>query len=595
MFVAEANEHSLLPRVIDGTTGKPLAGATIELWTEDQGAEGELVHGAVTANDGFALLLPRYEQAEKIRVTCPGYASTAGASSHLNDGPIELLPAQPMRGRIVDLEGRPVAGALVRTRQGCPHAVSAAQARTDEAGHFVLADCPPQGDRSPPDIEVLAPGHAALPQTAAGPLRRRQAITGQCDIFTPRRRPVAFRMLAPPGDPAVGARVIANDSPVQSTRVAADGSCTFLPFSDDREEHLSLRVGNEWRQLRPCVFPSEATLAVSVIGAEQSGERATLDVTLEVPADLADEVIPVQVTDSSGASKWGSNLGGNTCAFDVARGEVVVLVGQRFSGIEEQTHTLSVTDDDTSLRVRVEAEAELSVRVPEEGLRLVHLQAGDDSVSRTGMWHDAGPLTYYVPRGERVVILAVDGAEAIRRAIFEPPDLDEGVTNVRLDTDKSMVRAPLDFDDLPTSTLRLEIRDDRGQPVEDAIAYFRSSGIHEESTEWTGADPEWSVPAGVPVTLRVRADGHRSVLAPITTTLADATTTSVVVLPRLATVVLSGNVARVLGSSVQRNDKGTVASLVPGKTRVLVLRREGAPVLLQLELAPGSQRHLAIE
>lgn len=143
-------------RVFDARDQSPIAGATLELWTED----GEKPLGAMTrvavlhsGADGtgeFSWLVDGIRPSN-VRVSKAGYASHSVSLGDLEEG-VELHPAAPLSGRVVDLDGQPVARAVVRSRETCAHAVFAAETWTDADGRFVLADCP--ADAQLAELEV---------------------------------------------------------------------------------------------------------------------------------------------------------------------------------------------------------------------------------------------------------------------------------------------------------------------------------------------------------------------------------------------------------------------------------------------------------
>ena len=144
-------------RVVDAATCLPLEGARVETWTEDGTPPARLpilVDDARTGRDGSARVRWRAGEgrASNFRVSKGGYESLV-TSTPLGET-VWLHRAVPLRGRVLDLDLAPVTDAVVRTRQCCAHAISAASTRTDADGFFVLEDVP-IGEDEGCELEVL--------------------------------------------------------------------------------------------------------------------------------------------------------------------------------------------------------------------------------------------------------------------------------------------------------------------------------------------------------------------------------------------------------------------------------------------------------
>ena len=77
----------------------------------------------------------------------PGFGSTSeyGTPGGATEA-IELGPGRSVHGRIVDVRGQPVVGALIEHKYGCAHAPPIHRAHTDAEGRFVLSDVRDEGD-----------------------------------------------------------------------------------------------------------------------------------------------------------------------------------------------------------------------------------------------------------------------------------------------------------------------------------------------------------------------------------------------------------------------------------------------------------------
>jgi RNA polymerase sigma factor (sigma-70 family) len=113
---ARANEIAVTGRVLD-PDGKPLAGAMLLV----AGKEDKPVHVGVSGNDGrFAVSVPRGGRPQPVLIAqADGFGIDFATVSQVIDrtGPQEielrLVKDRPLRGRVLDTQGRPVAGVTV--------------------------------------------------------------------------------------------------------------------------------------------------------------------------------------------------------------------------------------------------------------------------------------------------------------------------------------------------------------------------------------------------------------------------------------------------------------------------------------------------
>ena len=224
--------HEVAGRVIDAESQLPVAGATVVFWTF---AERDVVR---TLADG-TFRHPRFpasEFAEQVRVEAEGYGPTVlylrvdgdgweqpaaleGGRSHSGTGTpwieAQLVPELRVVARIVDHEGRPLAGASVSAEgyyRVLPDVASrdAALGHSDADGNVSITGLRSDVSHS---ILVTAEGHAALEiELAAG---RRLAELGTLRL--PRERFLS------------GTVVDADGYPVEDVRVELSPTATSLP------------------------------------------------------------------------------------------------------------------------------------------------------------------------------------------------------------------------------------------------------------------------------------------------------------------------------------------------------------------------------
>lgn len=248
-------------------------------------------------------------------------AATAEGCTPATSGPIEggsgdlrivLQPEAPLRGRVLDGEGAPVAGALVFAER------TGAQAAGSEAGEAMAASDAGNADFEGPGVghpPVLTgpEGEFSLGGLPAGPVRlhvRREgsvvvdAVAGgpPVEIRLPLFAPVAGRVLGTDGSPATG-RVqvevrIGEDGPWWTAPAAEDGSFTSIPLAPSTTYRVrasredaegfdvaylrDVRAGTRDLELR---LPSMAVLLVRVL--DEEGRELPFEVLA-----LAEEAAP---------------------------------------------------------------------------------------------------------------------------------------------------------------------------------------------------------------------------------------------------------------------------------------------------------------
>ena len=157
------NPEWLACRVLDGTTGLPVAGARFRRYPEwNRGAtlrHSYLLGEGTTDADGFArvpALLHFHDGDSHWIVDAPGYAP----AHHFGAVPEEtvmLRRGEELRGRVLDALGKPAAGATVELFLGCGHSPAVRTAGTSDDGRFTLP-CVPPGEGT---LWILTPAGAA--------------------------------------------------------------------------------------------------------------------------------------------------------------------------------------------------------------------------------------------------------------------------------------------------------------------------------------------------------------------------------------------------------------------------------------------------
>ncbi len=420
--------------IVSARDGKPVADAVVELWTED-GVEPMRVAMRLavvrTSPDGSAAYsyTPQGIRTDLARISKPGFASRTTSTSELSDG-VELYPAAPLTGRVVDLQGQPVAGALVRTRETCPHAVPAAETFTDREGRFTLTDCP--ADEQMAELEVLPTNHIPLGAIQIEALRRLQARDGTFDVHVVERAPLWVRVLDGAGSPMAGRRLVCDERPRSATWTDKNGYA-LLPPQKTWDAPLSLVDGIGRSSLPIGCVPRTGSFTVRPLEHQRAVGPGKLTVDVRIPSGST--TMPrVAVIDALGSTFERKEIEG------LASGRATILVGQDFSPWQELVLLANIVDGATTVIASPHASPAVRVLLPEWATKdcwaTLLVQAGS-----TGFFMDLEcPIEalVHVPSGEEIVVLATSALGEVRRVAHAP--LQAGVTEIDLRTPASLVR-----------------------------------------------------------------------------------------------------------------------------------------------------------
>lgn len=478
-------------RVHDGHTGAPIEGATVRVYAERIDRMNPLLRQAVTDAAGVTFVPRRIASlsAEKTVVTAPGYAPHAEGALSLDGGSgIALWRSAPVRGRVLDLDGRPIPRAVVSARNTCAHDTPGVEVVSDVHGRFVL-DATDTSTWS-----VSAPGHGGFEfDLTLLELRREEVAHGSFDLYLPARRPLRLRVLDGDAEPVADERLsVPADRPILPAVTGADGVVVYGPIGDEVDvpvfhlpEHVCDGAG-----LIAEVYPRDATITLSPENKLENPNPARATVRLRCEGSAGDGA-DLQIADSDGV------LGHGPGTHDVAAGEVVVTVGRRFSGEAEFSIVQTLeAGSETEIVCPAEREAELTVRYPDEPFRLRFVQADDDSMPLHANGGRREPIgegsrdtrlaTVFVPVGTRVVAFGRDDDGDLRRAVVERAedgavlDLARAESVFRRGTDAVLAERP-------TGRVVVRAVDDRGEAVEG----FEEDGQRTDRRTISGPDGTW--------------------------------------------------------------------------------------------------------
>ncbi len=153
-------------RVLDAFSGLPVAGASIETWSEEITEPTDGLHRfgeAVSRASGQFRVRVREGDlmAEKARVMAPGYATLSTVPGELM-GEVFLFPAQeiPPRLRFLDTSGRPILHGVITSTRTCAHDLAAFTLHSDAQGVFTLPAYAFQDEN--PELRFHAPGYIGI-------------------------------------------------------------------------------------------------------------------------------------------------------------------------------------------------------------------------------------------------------------------------------------------------------------------------------------------------------------------------------------------------------------------------------------------------
>lgn len=194
-------------RVVDAMTGLPIAGATVETWSEEitESTVGLRRFGETMtrASGQFRIRVREGDLlSEKARVMAPGYATLSTVTASMADV-LELFPLDPAipRLRFVDAQGQVIANGVITSTRTCAHDLSAFTIHPDALGVFTLSQFAFQDEL--PELRFLAPGYLGIKYLDGEMLFNQYASRGEVvEVHVPRAAHPRIRLLDEDGSPA---------------------------------------------------------------------------------------------------------------------------------------------------------------------------------------------------------------------------------------------------------------------------------------------------------------------------------------------------------------------------------------------------------
>lgn len=231
-------------RVVDAMTNRPIAGAKIELWTEeiDEYFGGfHQIGAAESAHDGGFIIRQREagRHAGKMRVSAAGYSTLSAAAGEVGTE-IQLYPmTPPVEVFFVDTMRRAIPNVQVTSTFTCSHDLPAYHLVSDAHGRVVLSQSGWQRDI--PEMRILPPGYGAIEYFSPDKFLMPQEGDPRFEIVLPKM-------------PTASIRILRRDGSVDSFRsfFVNEGECYHVLTSD---EHgviaLPTRFGTRSASIRP--------------------------------------------------------------------------------------------------------------------------------------------------------------------------------------------------------------------------------------------------------------------------------------------------------------------------------------------------------
>lgn len=578
-------------RVLNANTGEPVEDVLVEAWTEN-GEEPQSIEQCLDrakTNAGgqveFDGIRPSV-RASKIRLSKVGFASSTVALSDVFDQEVRLSPQQPLVGRVLDLDGKPVVGAIVRTRDTCAHAVPASQTRTDSFGRFRLTDCP-NGDDGGPEIEVLGELIAPLYQREALDLRKQAALLGRLDFYVARRAPIDLRLVDAAGLPMAHRRVVQREAPMFEAWTDEDGCCRMFPPQEDREVMLYVEDHGPELTLMSVFVPGVVTTVTPVRFETANPVEARVRI---VYSGLDPDALPpsaVFVTDA-GQLQW---IQDEDTKLEACKGRL--LVGGRFAAYAQQDLPVELRPGLQEIPVKVVRNPFVRVTIPDGSFSQMAIQAGGDSASPGNPMRDENVGGSFVPPGVPVTVMTESSDGEIRLAKLPPLTSDAAVD---LTAPETIVRAGITSSAEKMYPLRFEVTDRLGRAIPGLRGRVWADQTNIDDDPAKGTTLDWSLPYGSSYRAAFAAPGYTtSYQQGIAKGPGDVLAIHVT-MQRRAHVTLRGPITNVIvpGLIAEVNDGAYEIDAAAGPLTMRVLRADQPPIAIEVMLAEGETRTLEV-
>ena len=573
-------------RVVDAFTGRPIFGASVEIWTEeiDRTFGGfHRIGEARTGTDGH-FGIRRWSGSHtggKMRVRAPGYLTLSATDGDIWDT-IRLFPAgdEPFRLRVLDSRGRPIPGAQITSTYSCSHDVPAFEVHTDARGLAVCGELGLQEDV--PELRVRARGYGAIEylyvEDALARVDRSEPLT----VTLPRRRPFAARLLGRDGRPLAGVPVHAIDGECYHVlRTDETGLVQVESRYDCGKLNLQLLESPQNRYVAYFTPPRERVVTLRPDAEDWPEEIPVGEVRIDWGGrDPEVEDASVQLHHEDGWT-WDFERRPSEEPAEFPCGRGFLVLGGAFSGHEEEVHDFELEPGgEVVIRPAFEREPRVTLLMPE-------------SFDEIWTWFEAGDETtvefpigspFAVPGGRPLCVFAEGEAYDLRLRVEEARD------GLVMDLARAEVLTPVADPLAPEVVRELVFLGAKGAELSGELEL---RGGHPDCSIVPGEDSLASRfllrgPLGAPWLARFCADGHQTIWLRERIAEGDEPIQRVL-LPSASLRIEAPFDFEVLGY-----DDEDLEGLPPGPTRLVLERPDGRRFGLDLLLQLGAERVISL-
>ncbi len=596
-------EHpvALQGRVLDAFTGRPLAGAKIETWSEEIDAVFGGYHRFGEARSGrdgrFTIRHSAGStQAEKARISAPGYLTWSGVSGDLYSI-VRIFPRamQSPRLRILNLSGRPIAGARITSTYTCGHDVPAFDLHTGADGIATLGEYGLQDEVQ--QLRIRARGYQAIKHLDGEWLYARADAGRVHDIFLARQGPARFRVVDAGGDAISDLAIHINESEgyhvVRSNKL---GLVSIASRYGSGKLGLQILGGPKPHYVASILPPVDRVPTLRRMAEEWPKETKTGTILVELPSPTHKQEEEAQENDTPPMhlfheAGWWSEIYEEdeervfTMPFPAGKGYLVV--GGPFSGYEEEIHDFDLQrGKKLRIRPKLTLEPTIQVRAPVRGDWTLTIQAGEDSKPRI-VFDEETHLTLTSPisvPGHRELTLYLQGEGRHIRKTF--PMAQSGM---KIDFAKELASlAPVVMSPLAKREIRF-VSAKTGRPLAGKFSiYFGKDCQQSPAGDAVQDHFELRGPIGDAWLARFEADGHSPIF------LRGRVAKDQPALIRKVEALATLQIKAPFEFKIEGDDALDLDALPPGPLGLVLLLENGRRYDLNLTLAPGAKRKIQI-
>jgi hypothetical protein len=374
-------------RVIDAFTGKPVDGATVEIWTEeiDDTFGGFFRMGeATTGLDGRFSVRHRSagQSGEKGRIRAPGYLTLSSPASSLLSNETTFLfpaPSEVPQIQFLDALARPIPGARLTSTYSCSHDVPAFEVVSDSKG---IARLPEFGLQDKvPDLRFRAANYASVEYLSGAPALHHFADSRPFKVYRPRLQGIYLRLLDQDGMGLSQQPVhIIDGEGFHSERTDKFGNLNIAWPYQNYSADLKLLGKKTYNYLGVRYLPLVRNLVLRVMGDRWSSDVPTGTLILQFP-DLGEDLSLRNVLfHEDGWTGYFPDSEPGEVRMEFPTGHGFLMLGGPFSGIRQSFIDFDLeSGQELPLKIELEKEKLIKILLPDDSKDL-WLQAGETSL-----------------------------------------------------------------------------------------------------------------------------------------------------------------------------------------------------------------------